>query len=43
VEAAASVSSFGFGGTNGHVVLASPEQKAGAERVHVGEFEDRSI
>jgi hypothetical protein len=36
VEAACSVSSFGFGGTNGHVVLASPaspEQKAGPECV----------
>jgi len=29
-EATASISSFGFGGTNGHVVLASPTEKASA-------------
>lgn len=28
-QATASISSFGFGGTNGHVVLASPTEKAG--------------
>lgn len=32
-QATASISSFGFGGTNGHVVLASPTEKAGRSGV----------